>query len=602
MAERSRCGGSASRRALAVALAAGTVLLLGPAIASAADSNVQPAGAPPSQWAQYQAQAPKSILELQPFRTLAQVELEGAGLAPGSATLVDLNPTVNVWFLLTLDPPASATSRTFHLENPRPLEQRPRLIVEGGRALRIGGLAGDEPCELWSAAGDELDEAAHSRLPSASLCGGRLYLRNAVTGHHTSLERITDFLRDHVYGGEEIISFVKEQMYRDAFLERGVERAATDCRPAGSTDLPLAATVSAESAARCLMPGSLGLDVMRTTAGFTPGSWYRVRDLPGVYVSALTPADMTASLLAAESHVNRLDAVESGALVYVVAFDLSELDLHFALGTDHPRLGWSPRPPERAYDARLPGPDGVATPAPLVMNGLVGPADIGRTIATFTGGFKREHGAFRYGPLALVNHGSHYGFIQEGVILSKLEPGLATLLVMSDGRTEMKTWTRSDDASLASIRYARQNGVPLIEFDPAIGRGVPGALVNLWGPGNWSGSAAEALRTLRAGACLQESGSRPFLLYGYFSAATPSAMARVFQAYQCRYAMQLDINALEHTYLALYVHRNRERLVEHLVQGMEQCDSRTREGFAPRFLAAPDDRDFFYLTRRDPSP
>lgn len=602
MAERSRCGGSASRRALAVALAAGTVLLLGPAIASAADSNVQPAGAPPSQWAQYQAQAPKSILELQPFRTLAQVELEGAGLAPGSATLVDLDPTVNVWFLLTLDPPASAKSRTFHLENPRPLEQRPRLIVEGGRALRIGGLAGDEPCELWSAARDELDEAAHSRLPSASLCDGRLYLRNAVTGHHTSLERITDFLRDHVYGGEEIISFVKEQMYRDAFLERGVERAATDCRPAGSADLPLAAAVSAESAARCLMPGSLGLDVMRTTAGFTPGSWYRVRDLPGVYVSALTPADMTASLLAAESHVNRLDAVESGALVYVVAFDLSELDPHFALGTDHPRLGWSPRPPERAYDARLPGPDGVATPAPLVMNGLVGPADIGRTIATFTGGFKREHGAFRYGPLALVNHGSHYGFIQEGVILSKLEPGLATLLVMNDGRTEMKTWTRSDDASLASIRYARQNGVPLIEFDPAIGRGVPGALVNLWGPGNWSGSAAEALRTLRAGACLQESGSRPFLLYGYFSAATPSAMARVFQAYQCRYAMQLDINALEHTYLALYVHRNRERLVEHLVQGMEQCDSRTREGFAPRFLAAPDDRDFFYLTRRDPSP
>lgn len=83
-----------------------------------------------------------------------------------------------------------------------------------------------------------------------------------------------------------------------------------------------------------------------------------------------------------------------------------------------------------------------------------------------------------------------------------------------------------------------------------------------------------------------------------FKGNGPDRPANIFQAYQCRYAMQLDINALEHTYLALYVHRGRERLVEHLVQGMDQCDSRTREGLAPRFLAAPDDRNFFYLTRR----
>jgi hypothetical protein len=284
--------------------------------------------------------------------------------------------------------------------------------------------------------------------------------------------------------------------------------------------------------------------------------------------------------------------------VYLVAFDLGSFDLHFALGTDHPRLDWSPRPPERVRDPRLPGPDGVASPAPLITNGMVSPADVDRTVATFAGGFKREHGAFRYGPFSLENHGSHYGFIQEGTIFSKLQPGLATLLTMADGRVEMKTWTRADEATLEDIRDARQNGVPLIEYDPARGTSAPGALVNLWGPGNWSGSAAEVLRTVRAGACLQQSGARSFLVYAYFSAATPSAMARVFEGYHCRYAMQLDINALEHTYLALYVRRNHERLVEHVVQGMEQCDSHTREGLAPRFLAVPDDRDFFYLTRR----
>lgn len=596
MSERSKFGESASRWAAVVALMGLSVI-----DASAAHAGAQPADAPPTQWTEYQADAPKSILELQPFRSVEHVDLGTSGAGSGSATLVNLNPTINVWFLLTLDVPGAPTE-SYHLENPRPLEQRPRLLLDGERDLRIGGLGGSsEPCEAWSAARDALSQAADSRLPYAPFCGGRLYVRNSVTGHRTSLERITDFLRDHVYGGEEIISFVKEQMYRDAFLQPSVEQATADCLPPrpASPELPLDAAVSAESAGRCITPGSLGLDVAGAAAGFSPGRWYPVRDAPGIYVSALTPGDMTAGLLSTQPHVNRLDPVETGALVYLVGFDLSEFDLHFALGTDHPRLDWSPRPPDRAYDPRLPGPDGVASPAPLVMNGLVSPADLERTVATFAGGFKREHGAFRYGPLALVNHGSHYGFIQEGTILSKLEPGLATLLVMGDGRVEMKTWRTSDDSALASIRYARQNGVPLIEYDPVAARGVPGPLVDLWGPGNWSGSVTEVLRTLRAGACLQEAGSRRFLLYAYFSAATPSAMARVFEAYQCRYAMQLDINALEHTYLALYVHRNRERLVEHLVQGMEQCDSRTREGLAPRFLAAPDDRDFFYLTRLD---
>ena len=59
-------------------------------------------------------------------------------------------------------------------------------------------------------------------------------------------------------------------------------------------------------------------------------------------------------------------------------------------------------------------------------------------------------------------------------------------------------------ALLARIRYARQNGVPLVEPDPATGAPAPGALVAKWGPGNWSGSAGGELRALRAGACLQE--------------------------------------------------------------------------------------------------
>jgi hypothetical protein len=162
----------------------------------------------------------------------------------------------------------------------------------------------------------------------------------------------------------------------------------------------------------------------------------------------------------------------------------------------------------------------------------------------------------------------------------------------------MKTWTEDDDRSLARVRYARQNGVPLVEWDEVAGGPVPGALVNRWGPGNWSGSANEELRSVRAGACLQETPGARYLLYAYFSSATPSAMARVFQAYGCRYAMLLDMNAPVHTYLAVYGEPGTKGAVQHLMQAMAEGDPKVRGRAVPRFVGLPDDRDFFYLTRR----
>ncbi len=53
-------------------------------------------------------------------------------------------------------------------------------------------------------------------------------------------------------------------------------------------------------------------------------------------------------------------------------------------------------------------------------------------------------------------------------------------------------------------------------------------------------------------------------------------MVRVFQAYGCCYAMLLDMNALEHTYFALYTRSQGQILCQHLVH-----------------------RDFFYLVTRE---
>jgi hypothetical protein len=239
----------------------------------------------------------------------------------------------------------------------------------------------------------------------------------------------------------------------------------------------------------------------------------------------------------------------------------------------------------------------VNTAKPLATFGMVSPALTDRTIATFTAGFKRQHGAFKFGDYATLNYGSHYGFVQDGVILSKLQPNLSTLYGLTDGTIAMKTWEEADNALLPRISFARQNGVPLVVRDAETGQPVPGDRVNKWGPGNWSGSAEADLRTLRAGACMLQTGSTRFLVYGYFSSATPSAMARTFQAYGCDYAMLLDMNALEHTYLALYVRHQGAVHVEHLIPGMSAIDKKTRGGaLIPRFLGYPDNRDLFYLT------
>ncbi|MBI4768185.1 MAG: hypothetical protein HY787_26910 [Deltaproteobacteria bacterium] len=164
----------------------------------------------------------------------------------------------------------------------------------------------------------------------------------------------------------------------------------------------------------------------------------------------------------------------------------------------------------------------------------------------------------------------------------------------------MKTWTEADNRLPPLIRYARQNGVPLITgFDPATRLSVPGPLVARWGPGNWSGSADEKLQTMRAGAALLESGGKRFLLYAFFWSATPSAMARVFQAFQCRYALLLDMNALVHTYLAVYQREGNNLYIQHLIRRMKEVDLAVKGRYIPRFLGYADDRDFFYLTRKE---
>jgi len=526
-----------------------------------------------------------TILDLQPLRRAEQA---------GGATLTDLNPGVNRWFVLTINP-ADGDVRTFHLENPAPHTQQFHL-TDTGLQVTSGATAFD--CPL--VADPSLLETAHrSGVAYAPLCDGRLYLRNRVAGRSSSLERVTDLLRDHVWGGDRLVNLVKREFFSDRFADPGVRGRPSDTTAETIGDqAPLSARLTAPSPTDGnMVPGQLGIVLDAPDSVLAPGRWYRAAGLPGVHAGFVEPRRVAPSGIERGS-VLPLEPAEAGSLVYLVAFDLADFDLGYGLGTDHPRVGWSARP-QNAERAALPGPDGIDHIAPLVTNGMVPPWLSGRTVATFAGGFKREHGAFRHGELARRNNGSHYGFLENGTIFSRLMPGLATLYVLNDGTVDMKTWTEADDALLPELVDARQNGVPLIEYDQARDASAPGALVSSWGDGNWSGSAEEKLPTVRAGACIQQTGGRRFLLYAYFSLATPSTMARVFQAYGCRYAMHLDMNALEHTYLAVYRHDADDRLeIEHLVEGMDVLDPRAHQRVLARFLEVPDDRDFFYVTRK----
>lgn len=550
-----------------------------------------------TQWEAYDAVRAKSVLDLQPFRTTQTAQDTAANR---HLTWISTNPAVGAWFLLQVRVDPEGDAETFHIENPSPAQQSVRFIDGPTPAIEITTGTGSARCVPWAAQGEALSAARKAGIAYAPLCDGKLFLRNRVTGARTNIEATTDFLRDNVWGGESIVRFVRDSFFKDSELETSETVGTGGATSAGDGPPPMKGKVPASEErviSTLLTLGISGTDPRKMTIG----QWYPIAGLDGVFASAFEPRAISDEILNSPG-ANRLDGVEARATGYMTAFDMSMFDIGYAVGTDHPALGWSPRPAASARPRGLPGPDGIKSAKPFVTLGMVNPVIASNAVATFTAGFKRQHGAFKFGDMATFNAGHHYGFIEKGVILSKLQPGLSTLYGLTDGTIAMKTWTEADNTLLPRIRFARQNGVPLVETDPSTGQPVPGDRVTKWGPGNWSGSAKAELRTLRAGACMLNDDGRQYLLYGYFSTATPSAMARTFQAYGCTYAMLLDMNALEHTYLALYVPRGGQVHVEHLLPGMSLIEKKVRGGtIIPRFIGFADNRDLFYLTRKETS-
>jgi hypothetical protein len=557
-----------------------------------------------------ETQAPMTIVELQPFRETGSIKTKNPEGQEGLATLINLNPNVNAWYLLRLSFGKEKSPQDYHLQNMNPQTQNLLLGSEHTYGIIIAEGENRYACELWGKETAEgLKRAKASGIPYAPLCGGTIYLRNPAKGHRTKIEMVTDFLRDEIPAGEKIVTIVRDRFFADAYREKA--KTAEDPKsifeepsPGKSKNGPASAWLDPRQGERVVVSSHLGIEIQKSfTNEMIMGDWYPVNGNPGINISLIMAKGIAPEILRSYTNVvSGLDKDEAEALAYIVAFDLDKFDFRYALGTDHPRVNWSDHILDRMKDNSLPGPDGIGTIVPLVSTGLINPKDRDRMVATFTGGFKRAHGAFRWGNLALKNHGSHYGFIENGVVFSKLQPGLSTIYVLDDGQLDMKTWAEEDNRLLSKIKFARQNGVPILtEVNAMTQMSVPGSLVSRWGEGNWAGSEDKKLRTMRAGAALQEVNGKRFLLYAVFTGATPAAMTRVFQAYRCRYAMLLDMNALEHTYLAIYKRQGSALSVQHLIRGMSEADKSLKGERSPRFLAYPDDRDFFYILRKERS-
>ncbi len=576
---------------MAAGCATALAATLAPTLAGAEGIPAPDAATLAAQWEVYSGDTVPSVIEFAPMRAVEEV----ATADGGALRLTSLAPMVNRWYLLEIVPPeGQGRVQSFHFENAD--AETWFLSLEGGAdpALMIEGNGGAETCRPWAGEPSALARAAQSALPYAPICEQRIYLRNRVSGSRTNREAVSDFLRNNVVFGDKLVNLIKGTFFEDAFLENAT--TVDD----GDTGAVVAALGTADLSRQPVMRTAMGLPVTGAEGGMEAGSWYAVEGQDGVFASVMQPGMVAQEIQAERNGANWLDGVEQNADVYLVAFDLGRFELGYELGTDHPGVGWSSRPQRKAGDWNLPGPDGFSTADPLVRNGMLPPSLTSRVVGAFAGGFKRDHGAYRFSDYAGFNRGHHYGFISNGVTFSRLIENLATLYVLDDGSVHMKTWSDADNVLIPRIRYARQNGVPVVTRDEA-GRSVPGDRVTSWGGGNWSGSADAQLRTLRSGTCLKTAGERKFLIYAYFSSVTPSAMARTFQAYDCDYAMLLDMNSPELTYMAVYRKNASGDGLEpmHLSRYMADSDPSDNGGRIPRFVGFSDNRDFFYLLRKD---
>lgn len=536
-------------------------------------------------------------------------------------TLINLNPSIGKWYLLKLDanfkykpknldentiqspidtnllvaPPSAEPdnksekiqeSFVFHLEM-RDREKKLEITEPGLNIIDTKRIEHQlYSCDLWSQNFDlrQIDFSKHKN-PYFSLCNGEIYLRlRRPSDTKLSLtEWGTDLLRETNFG-EGLINSIKPLIVGFSAEDAKVHESVSMQSPAfisedSSFSMPM--DILKNDLKESIDGSNLGIELKKASdSEFKVAKWYQSLLYPGVFVSLYTPHLLPKDIL--ESFAARtfsLNEIEKDKLVYAISYPLSQYTVRFISGTEQLPID------EKAID-------GLAKD--FVPIGTIPPYDVASSAGVFIGGFKQRHGVILEGPLK----GRSYGFIQSGVELQKMSPGLATLYSKKDGTTDIIAWPEgalAEDFKNQEVISARQNGVLILQD------GEPTPFVNQWKHGNWSADANGLRTSLRAGVCVQEKKlkeqeqAQRFLIYFAFTFATPSSMAKVMQAYQCKNAMHLDMNAYVYLHHALFKIDDQNQLhVEYLHKEMHYPKGTKWH----RFILDNNLRDFFYLRRR----
>ncbi len=114
-----------------------------------------------------------TIVELQPFRETGSIKTKNPEGQEGLATLINLNPNVNAWYLLRLSFGKEKSPQDYHLQNMNPQTQNLLLGSEHTYGIIIAEGENRYACELWGKETAEgLKRAKASGIPYAPLCGG----------------------------------------------------------------------------------------------------------------------------------------------------------------------------------------------------------------------------------------------------------------------------------------------------------------------------------------------------------------------------------------------------------------------------------------------
>lgn len=533
----------------------------------------------------------KALFQLQPYKEETTANYEQKPFA--SASLVNLNSNINAWYLLRL----VDNRKVETIYNIIPVSEGLRIGLDpASPELSISGDGDPYRCDIATEIAEPFKQRARSRSSYFPACNNLLLIVVKQDGSQTTVEKGAEVIR-WLMGdeGEEIINDVKEGFFKDKYLVEGQTDDSQEAPAATDKDEVLPKAAIQPRYKNTSLPDHL-LGLKTAEKRLFAGRWYPLQNYEGFYASMIEPGMVAQEILGSHlDRVNRLDGVENTAVAYLMAFSLNRYSMGWGHGTDLPGVGWSARAVHIKKDNPY-GPDGFNSMRPLIPLGHIPPSLWPRVVGTFSGGFQLRHSAFRNGEFAKTNKGHHYGFMENGVLMVTPVEGLATLITYKDGSVDLKTWTGQDQERLPLMKHIRQNGVPLIERNEA-GQGIPGQYVKHWTAGNWSGSADKELRTPRGAACLIETPQDKFLVYAYFSGATPSGIARVFQAYGCNYAFHLDMNSPGQAYASLSRPKGNGSAfeIEHLMTGMFMGDTKG----TPRYLLKPDYKDFFYILRKE---